>query len=280
MNGGQLPAQSGIVGLLDQQRSDLGGRHFLNAAQELFDRPELRDQLDRGLLPDTFHAGDIVRGVAHEPHHLDHSRRFHAEPRTAVVLPEPLVFHRVVDAHRRRQQLEHVLVAGDDHYPEPPCLRLAGQRADEIIGFVPGEPDHRQPEGLDHAMDVRDLRLHSLRHGRPVCLILLELLMTEGWPFFIERHSQGVRPVFAQDLHEHRGKAVDRICLQPLGIRQGGQGEIGSVNVGAAVNQVEGRHGERVCCTYATTSGGRPNFARSLLIVLSRARWPMSLRSN
>src|SRR5437867_13293389 len=93
-------------------------------------------------------------------------------------------------------------------------------------------------------MAVRYLGLHALRHGRPMCLVFLELLMTEGRTFLIEDHRQAIRLMLAQDLHEHGREPVDGVCLQALGVRQRRQRKEGPVDISAAVNEVEGGHGQ------------------------------------
>ncbi|MCG3773224.1 MAG: hypothetical protein JW395_0028 [Nitrospira sp.] len=130
LDGRQPPAETSILSLVDQQGLDPGRRDLLDAAQEFFYRAELGNQLHRRLLADALHAGNIVRRVAHEPHDLHHARRLYAETFAAFCFAEPLVFHRIVDADVGRQELEHVLVAGDDDNVEPGLLGLVRQRAD------------------------------------------------------------------------------------------------------------------------------------------------------
>ena len=84
----------------------------------------------------TFHPGDVVGAVSHEAHHLHDPRRLHAESFTAFRLTRPFVFHRIVDSDMRGQQLEHVLVAGDNDDIVADLFGLTRERADQIISFT------------------------------------------------------------------------------------------------------------------------------------------------
>jgi len=58
--------------------------------------------------------------------------------------------------------------------------------------------------------------------------------------FFVEHDRDAVRPVLADDLQQHGREAVHRVGLQAFGVTQRGQGEECAIDVGAAVDQVEG----------------------------------------
>src|SRR5207237_2788117 len=80
LDSSQLSAQTGVLRLFGEQRSGLRGLDFVYTSQQLFDRAELCDQLNGGLLTDAFYPWDIVRGIAHQAHDLDDPCRLHAEP--------------------------------------------------------------------------------------------------------------------------------------------------------------------------------------------------------
>jgi len=77
----------------------------------------------------------------------------------------------------RGQELERVLVARDDNDIVSRPLGFVGERADEIVGLIAGLADGAAVQGLNNTVDVRDLRAHALRHGRPLGFVVLELLM-------------------------------------------------------------------------------------------------------
>ncbi|GIW56111.1 MAG: hypothetical protein KatS3mg082_2515 [Nitrospiraceae bacterium] len=91
-------------------------------------------------------------------------------------------------------------------------------------------------------MDVRDLRAHPFRHRRPLGLVVFELIVTQGRPFLVERDRQAVRPMPAENLHQHRGEAIDRVGLKALGVRQRREREEGAIDIGAAVDEIERGH--------------------------------------
>ena len=239
LDGHQPPAEAGVLGLVDQEGFDPGRRDFLDAAQKLFNRAELGDQLHRRLLADPLHAGNIVRRIAHEPHDLDDARRFHAEPFETFRFAEPLVFYRVVDAHVGRQELEHILIAGDDDDVEPGPFRLVRERADQIVRLVPGLPDSGNIKSFHHAMDVGNLGAHAVRHRRPLRLVVFELRVAQGRPLFVERHDEAIRLLLANNLQQHRREAEDGVGLETFGIIHRRQGEEGTIDVGAPIDQVE-----------------------------------------
>ena len=87
------------------------------------------EQVDGGLLADAFHAGNVVRRIAHQSHDLDDPRWLDPEPLAAFRLAGPFILHGIVNPHVRRQELEHVLVARDDHDVVALALRLLGARS-------------------------------------------------------------------------------------------------------------------------------------------------------
>ena len=252
LDGRQPPAEAGVLGLLDQQGFDPRRRDLLYATQEFFNRAELGDQLHCRLLTDALHAGNIVRRIAHEPHDLHDARRLHAETFAAFRFAEPLVFHRIVDAHVGRQELEHVLIASNDDDVEAGLFRLVGERADQIVRLVAGLPDGGNVEGLHHAMDVRNLSAHAFRHRRPLCFVCLELRMAQCRTLFVKRHHETIRLPLTKNLQQRRRKTEDGVGLEAFGIIQSRQGEERTIDIGAPVDQVErlaaglgGRHGAR-----------------------------------
>ncbi len=316
VNRRQLPTQPRLLGLLRQQGSRFGRGDVVHMGQQILNGAELCNEFDGRLFADALHARNVVRTVSHQPHDFHHARRLDAEALQALRFPGPLVFHGVEDADLGREELKHVLVARDDDNVVAGLLGLHGQGADEVIRLIAGDAQARNVEGLDHAVNVGNLRLHAFRHGRALGFIVLEGLVAERWPLFIEGHRQAVRLVLADDLQERGREAVNRVRLESLAVGKRGQGEEGPVDVGAAVDEIQGRHGDRLWArgegrefeagegdttpiynssTYclsplapclnsnqspATMSGGFSNFARSLLIASRTDGWPISLRSS
>ena len=96
----QLAALQRLVAMRRQRlallRLELG-----RVREQRVEAAELRDQIDRALLADARHAGDVVARVADEREHVDDLRRLHAELLDDAGLVEPrAVLARVVDADR------------------------------------------------------------------------------------------------------------------------------------------------------------------------------------
>ena len=74
----QLLRHAGVVGVLDQVLLAFGAGDLVDAGQHLLQRAELLQQLGRGLLADPGDAGDVVGGVAAQPHQVGDQLRRHA----------------------------------------------------------------------------------------------------------------------------------------------------------------------------------------------------------
>ena len=93
--------------------------------------------------------------------------------------PVPVFLHRVVDLDMVTDQLENVLVPGDD---DDVGLRLQPlrHRSNQIIGLVSLHFQGRNPISFDDLLDVRDLRDKAFRHGRPVGLVFFINVASKG----------------------------------------------------------------------------------------------------
>ena len=69
--------------------------------------------------------------------------------------------------------------------------------------------------------------------------------MTHGRAALIKYHRDIVRLVIAQDLEQHGRKAVHGIGLEAFGIGQGREREECAIDIGAAIDEIKSRHGER-----------------------------------
>ncbi|MCG3778460.1 MAG: hypothetical protein JW388_1181 [Nitrospira sp.] len=239
LDGHQPPAETGILGLVDQEGLDPGRRDFFDAVQEFFDRAKLSNQLHRRFLTDTLHAGNIVRRIAHKPHDLDNARRLHAETLNTVRFTKPFVFYRIVDAHVGSQELEHILVARDDDDIIPILLRLVREGTDQIVCLMPGLSDGGDVEGIHDAMDIGNLSAHPVRHRWPLRFVVFELRVAQGRPFFVKRHNNSIRLLLANNLQQHRREAEDGVGLKTFGIIHRRQGEEGTIDVRASIDQIE-----------------------------------------
>ena len=137
-------------------------------------------------------------------------------------------------------QLHEVLVAGDHHHRMTACGQPPGEGADQIVGLVAGHFEDRQPIGRRDRLDVGDLNRHLLGHRRPVGLVVRKQVVPEGGAAGVEEHGGIGRAALLHELDQHAGEAEDRVGRKPPGIGQALDGMIGAVDVGGAVDEIDG----------------------------------------
>ena len=240
VNRHQLAAGAG-VGRVGQQRLALLFRlHLAGPLQQGVERPVGGDEVARALLADAGHALHVVGGVAHDGEHVDHLRGQHAElrPHAFGIEPRAVVF-RVVDADRPLDELEEVLVAGDDRHLVALRRRLAGQRADDVVGLEALVRQDRHAHRLAGLVHPRDLLLQILRHRGAVGLVLGGDPVAEGVGGEVERGGDEPRLVVGQQLPEHRHEPVDRVGRPAVGPGETTDRVVGAIHLVAAVDEEE-----------------------------------------
>ena len=161
LQGRQLLRHPRVVGVLGQVLLAFGAGDLVDARQHLLQRAELLQQLGRGFLADPGDAGDVVGGVAAQPHQVGDQLRRHpvalldrgavvdlglGDPARGAHHPDPVA-----------DQLVGVAVAGDDHHLDPLLARLPGERGDHVVGLEAVDLDVGVAEGLDQRHQVRPL---------------------------------------------------------------------------------------------------------------------------
>ena len=147
-NGDQLPALQRRVSIRGQRlpllRLQLG-----RAREQRIEAAELRHQIDRALLADARHAGDVVARIPDQREHVHDQRRLDAELLDDASLVEPrAVLPRVVDADSGANHLKEVLVDRYDRDIEPGCDRPCRDRADHVVGLVAFDREDRDARAL------------------------------------------------------------------------------------------------------------------------------------
>ena len=225
----------------DQQGFDPHRCDFLNPPQQLVNGAELRDEFDRRFLADAFHPRNIVGASPIRPIIFHDARWLDPEPLAAFGFPEPLVFNRIVDADVRGEKLEHVLVAGNDDDLEAGPLRLTRQGPDQIIRLIARLSEGGNVQRFDNAMNVGNLHTHAFRHRRTLRLVRLVFFMAERGTLLVEGNGETMRLVLPDNLHQRGGKPVDGVGLKALGVVQRRKSKEGAIDVGAPIDQVQGR---------------------------------------
>ena len=216
-----------------------GALDLVGVGEDRLHRPELPDQVARALLPDAGHAGDVVDGVPHQGQDVHHALGRHAElllHHLAVVHHRPRAFAAgVQDQDVVAHQLQQVLVARDHHDFVSRRHRLRGRAAmtsrPRTRRVVMGSPRPRSPPHVRHCT-----------RGRPpspaVRLVLAVLLVAE-----VGRRGRGrrrpLRVLVLVQLPQHRREAVDGVAGQAPRRREPLDGEVGTVELGASVDEVD-----------------------------------------
>ncbi len=212
--GGQLLGDARVVGVLGQVLLALGPGDRLDVGQHALQVPPLLEQLRRGLVADAGNPGDVVRGVALEPHEVRDQLGRDAvavDHRFAVVDlgvgdPAPGGHH----AHARLDQLKEIAVAGEHGHVDALLARLAGQRGDHVVGLVARHLHVLVAEGIDQRVHVRPLLGQQVGLLLAVPLVLLVDLLAPRHAR-VPDHQRRLEAELGDHLHEHRRKAEDGV---------------------------------------------------------------------
>ncbi len=158
------------------------------------------NQLGRAFFPDALRAGNVVHGVAHQRHHVDHFFGRHTQNLSHFFLidndvPLRSARTRSQNAHSTIDELHHVLVVGDDQHFDIFLRRLRGHRANDVIGLISLKLEDRQTHRLAETPDVWQLNGHVIRHRRPLRFIFFEQLVTKCRALGVEHNADVVRAV-------------------------------------------------------------------------------------
>ena len=185
---------------------------LVGPAEELLDGAELLDELGRRLVSHARDAGDVVGRVPFEGHVLEVLRR-----RDAVPLLDGRLVHQgdvgdpspvEQDPEAGTDELEEVAVGGDDRRLDPLLGRPDGERADRVVGFVIGDQEHPDPQGLDDLLDQPELRPEVLRRLPASGLVVGVHRQPGGRLAHVEGHGDQIGSLLREELDEHRREAV------------------------------------------------------------------------
>ena len=180
-------------------------------------RAERLDQRQRRLFADARHAGDVVGAVAHQAFHVDHLRGGHAVALAHGVLVDALGLRALVlHAHGPAHQLEAVAVArGDDALVAARAAR-GGQRAQDVVGFVPLARDDLVAQRRQHLLEHGHLGGQLVRHALALGFVARVHLVAEGRGFQIEGHGHLVGRLRAGEFCEDIEKTDEGVGVAPV----------------------------------------------------------------
>ncbi len=132
--------------------------HFFRTFQQSVERPELLNQILRALVPDPRRARNIVDRIALQSQQVRHlpGRNPHEFFHFGGVVPG-VVLGRVQHGDLVGHQLQHVLVARNDHDLETRLRRLSAQRADHVVRLIARRLHNRNPQAFNQLLYVRNL---------------------------------------------------------------------------------------------------------------------------
>ncbi len=242
-HGGQLAGEERLLAMGGERLPHLA-LHEGEVLVEPLHAAELGDELDRRLLADSGHAGNVVDGVAHEGEEI--GNLLGTDPPLGgdrlVVEPDRLTAHvRGEHAHAGADELKHVLVGGDEHHLHRLAPHPVDQRAQHIVGLEARYLEEGQPERLEDALDEGDLAAEIVGHARTRLLVRRELLLAKGGARRIPRHRRVRRVLLAEQLQEHGGHSAHGVGRLALGVGEIGEGMIGAVEKPRPVHHEEPR---------------------------------------
>ena len=186
-------------------------------------RAEAHEQILRRLFADAGHAGDVVRTVAHERLEVDHMDGIEAilgAKYFGRVFDRLRLAHAgldVADVGGVRDELEAVLVAGDDLARPAGGLAAPGDRAEQVVRLPPGQLQPPDAHVVKRLLEQRHLHDELLRHGLALGLIERVLLVAERRRVHVKRHAHRLRLLELEDALENGQKAVDRVRRRAVG---------------------------------------------------------------
>ena len=253
VDGRQVIGHPGLLPALGQffQHRRLG-LYLLQTGVEGLHAVVALDQVHGGLFPDALHPGDVVAGVPHQRLQVDHM-----DGLEAIGLLKGGGRHLFggglshAGGHQLHpgaagDELQGVLVPGDDHRVPPRRGVPHRDGADQIVGLPPLQLVAWDVHGVQDLL--QDGHLGGQLIGHPLALGLIALIgqMPEGGAPPIEGDAQGVGPLLIHQLLQDGEKAVDGVggCAVPGGEHP--NAVKGPVDDGIAVDDHE-LHGEASC---------------------------------
>ena len=197
---------------------------FGQLVQMLVDRIEravLGQKLHRPFRTDAVDARHVVAGVAHDAEIVADLVGADPEFRFHFLFAEKAVVRRVglgraQGAHMPVDQLQEVLVAGEDHDVHPLALGLVGKRGDDVVGFEARLVQVPHPHLVQKRADDGYLGVQVLRGLLPVLLVAGKQFMAERWAMAVHGDDQIVGLVLPHQLAQGFEETEDGGDVVPL----------------------------------------------------------------
>jgi hypothetical protein len=248
---GQLEVVAELDGLsrpshrLDRGEGVLAQLLLLDLAgvfEDAFERSEFRQQRRGGLLAHAGNAGtlSILSPVsARRSAILSGGTPLSSTSLGAV----PLLVHRVVAADAVVDELEEVLVSGDDDNLESLPAGGAGKGGDDVVRLPSRLSDGGDVQRLEHPAHQGKLRREVFGHRSAGRLVLGVDLAARLLGVLVEADGDVRRLALADGLQEHGGEPVHRVGRDPLPGGEVRQRVVRAKDRVRPVHEPEGRHG-------------------------------------
>ena len=189
----------------------------VNVLVHALQRAEGLHQREGGLFADALHAGDVIRGVAHQALHLDELLR-----RKAVFFLNGILVHHhglAASHHGSSQQyggalahqLQAVAVSGGKETVIFPGGAGSSQCAQNIVRFPALGGNGAVAKVCQQLLEHRHLLCQFLGHGVAGGLVAIVHFMPEGGSFQVKSHGHLVRLALLEQGEQNVQKAIDGV---------------------------------------------------------------------
>ncbi len=222
VDGDQFFRKQHRIAILLQRLAIALALDLAGAVEDGLHAAEFDNQIDASFVADSGCAGNLSML---SPRRAITSTTFSGgTPRTSSTLAaieDQVVLLRIEDLHMRRDELHHVLVAGDDEDLVATLGSFAGQCADHVVGLEADSLENGNVQCLERAANVGDLAAKILWHRLALGLVALVAHLFEalrlGVP--LAQRANGAGALVAKDCAagvEDGGKIVRREILAQL----------------------------------------------------------------
>ena len=226
VNGRQRFAELRLLPVLLQVFAGAGRFYLGRMPVCIFDAAIILYDLRGRLLAHPRHAGNVVRGIAHQCFHIDEFFRrdavafFHFRRIVILHFSPALLRLRDADLHMFRGKLQRIPVTGDDGDVHPLLLTQVRDRPQQIVRLQAFFLDDLDIHGFQDFLDHRHLLPQLLGHRLSRSFVIRKHLVPERGRMYVKRHRQIFRLFFIQNLKHNIQESVYRIRVKPFRIRQ------------------------------------------------------------
>ena len=186
----QLAAEQRLFASFQQVLLAFGAAHFAGMIEYGFERAVLLQQLARNLRPDQRHARHVVNGIADQRLEVDHLVGTYAPVGFQGRGVVDLIFPHVVNLDAVGNQLPAIFIRRDQVTLASKFVGGARQRGENVVRFVAGQFQQRNPERLHRAANARVLRNQLVRHLGAMYLVIRVQLVAKRRARHVERAKQ------------------------------------------------------------------------------------------